>query len=200
LKISIQQIQLKFESLLSKEKTIDKPVGKDNEEISVTKLVERYSALFARLPPIPYLYLWNDTFFGFLHRLDGSRESLKQALEWMKLPEFENGMAAHAKLPDKPYLSGFHPFAFQHQTPEKMDTTHFDKMMIAQDDTVRYRACEEFKEQWKIKTGTQNQNMEHCPQCKVGVMTSYERRATLGADESAKPVRKCVNCNFQSKG
>ncbi len=162
---------------------------------TATELVNYYSkTFFHRLPPIPYLFPFNDDFFGFSHTCNDP----VIALEWLKRPSFEKGMAAHAKLPDKSYLSGFHPFAFQYQAPESLDTKDFDTLQKFQENTTQ-TLCDAYNNNFKEKNKIDTDKMAKCKKCKVGTLQYREERTRLGADEAATPVTKCLNCGDRIK-
>lgn len=152
---------------------------------------------FPRLPPIPYGIVLNDAFFAFLGTSSANSPNEHEALNWLKKPDFETGMAAFAKLPDKPYLSGFHPFAFQHDPPATLDTKHFDRLQAQQTNTMRIAACEDYKKKFKEITGSKE--LQECPQCKEKKLCETEKRTRLGADEAATPIKKCLNCSYEKK-
>jgi len=188
------------EVLTQSQKELRLKFAKLEETETFREVFEYYTHVqFPKFPPIPYLFVFNDAFFGFLHNINSSELGLRAVMEWLKSPPFEQGMAAHAKLPEKPYLSGFHPFAFQHNSPDHIDLSAIKETQSMLDSKATARMCEEFKQEFKTRNGLHNQKVEHCKQCKVGVMSSYEERSTLGADEAAKPVSKCVSCGYKIK-
>lgn len=174
---------------------------------SVKQLVEKFpgaaeevtqvytNTYFPRLPPIPYLFIFNDAFFGFLRHCTHP----SHAIQWLKSPPFEAGLAAHAKLPQSPYLSGFNPFAYQHRPPTELDTTGFEHMLKLREVNNTVQMCNDFKQQFKIENKMDDQAIMKCKKCLVGVLQSFEKRMRMGADEPLQPMTKCLNCGEHKK-
>jgi hypothetical protein len=160
----------------------------------IDELKDQYKEFFSRLPPVPYLHIFNDEFFSFVNQ----NADVKSVQAWLQNPPFEEHMAPYAKLPSRPYLSGFHALGFQHRNPDTIDLCDFEAFLSQNNDSKdSQKSCDDFKLDFKIQNGLHDK-AEKCPRCK-GVLGRALVRTTMGADEAMSAVRRCVNCGYQDK-